>query len=507
MAAPKTSSTGNVYGPVMTHFIDGFNDVKLFLMQSARNPFVSLNLVFTLILTFASMEKFGRTGPADITYFTDMSFPSSAPPLNAAITTAIPVLPGVHLADATACLPGESEHSMYQLEGCFGGGLVIGRSGMLGSGYFGFEQNSFNVPHFLWVSSWFVTPIALFLVANAAWSVFNQWMWWCLYLFIMLWDVVGLVLMLMWHQSPLYNKIIAFVYFAFSALLMMSVRETWRVLSGAVVHDDYGEDVTLPMKSHHPVGIPGFMQGLSLGVGPTARTGETPGVVYVPVATDTVPTVLAHTFTRTVLILCEFFFLVPVVASTAFVMSQERAVPFDVQVRAWQASLLFGIVVVLEKARKTRLSYVTDTVLVMAAVVALSNVLYATIPELIWGLTNIRMGLSLSVMYICLSLMIFVAIVNVVVNMVYITFGGNNRQKMAEFQSTDVPVLGDESFSVPKTAYTRVVVMMYYFNVFALVVIKLLLMVVVMLGLLQNRHGSGAGDLGILTPLNAGVML
>jgi hypothetical protein len=490
----------------MNHFMEGFYDVKLFLMQSVRNPFVCLNLVFTLILTFTAMEKFGRTGPSDITYFTDMSFPSSAPPLNAAITTAIPVLPGALLGSDTACLVDEKDHSMYNLQGCFGGGLVIGRSGMLGSGYFGFEQNSFNVPHFLWVSSWYVTPIALFLVANAAWSVFNQWMWWCLYLFIMLWDVVGLVLMLMWHQSPLYNKIIAFVYFAFSALLMMSVRETWRVLSSDVTHDDYGEDVTLPMKSHMPVGIPGFMHGLSLGVGP-AVTGAPPGVVYVPVATDTVPTVLAHTFTRTVLILCEFFFLVPVVASTAFVMSQERAVPFDVQVRAWQASLLFGIVVVLEKARKTRLSYVTDTVLVMAAVVALSNVLYSTIPELIWTLTNIHLGLAMSVMYLCLSLMIFVALVNVAINMVYITFGGNNRQKMAEFQGTDAPVLGDESISVPKTAYTRVVVAMYYFNVMALVVVKLLLMVVVMLGLLQNRHGTGAGDLGVLAPLNAGVML
>jgi len=504
MASPKTVSTVNGYGPVRAHFAEGLHDVKLFLFQSVRNPFVCLNLVFTLILTFASMEKFGRTVPADITYFTDMSFASSGSPLNAAMTTAIPVLPGAGLRAATACLADEDPHSMYNLEGCFGGGLVIGRSGMLGVGYYGFEQNSFNVPHLLWVSSWFVTPIALFLVANAAWSVFNQWMWWGLYLFIMIWDVVGLLLMLLWHQSPLYNKIIAFVYFAFSALLMMSVRETWRVLSGGVTHDDYGEDVTLPMKSRNPGGVPSFMQGLSLGVGNAAVTGTPSGAVYVPVANDTVPTVLAHTFTRTVLILCDFFFLVPVVASTAFVMSQERAVPFDVQVRAWQASLLFGVVVVLEKARKTRLSYVTDTVLVMAAVVALSNVLYSTVPELIWSLTNLHMGLSISVMYWCLSLMIFVAFVNVGVNMVYITFGGNNRQKMAEFQGTDAPVLSDESDSVPRTAYTRVVVGMYYFNVLVLVVVKLLLMLIVVLGLTQNRHGK-SDDLGILSVLDAGL--
>ena len=468
--------------------MEGLKDVKLFLYQTSRNPFVTLNLVFTLILTFSAMEKFGHTRPQDVTHFTDMSFSNMIGTPIVPASAIIPVVPDVELDADTDCLEGEAPHHMYNVEDCFGGHLGAGRSGIFESGAFGFEQDSFNVPHFLWVSSWFVTPIALFLVANASWSVFNQWMWWCLYLFIMVWDVVGLLLMLVWHQSPMYNKIIAFVYFSFSALLMVSVRETWRVLAGDATRDENGDDVTMPMKSIHPPGVPLFMQGLSLGV--SNGNHAVTGAIYVPVSTDTVPTVLAHTFTRTVLVLCDFFFLVPVVASTAFVMSQERVVPFDVQLRAWQASLLFGIVVVLEKARKTRLSYMTDTVLVMAAVVALSNVLYSTIPELVWTLTNIPMGLSLSVMYSCLSLMIFVAIVNVGVNMIYITFGGNNKGKMDELQSTDAPVLGDGSV-VPKTKYTRIIVGMYYFNVGVLVLVKLLLMLVVMMGLMQNRRGTG----------------
>ena len=511
MASQKSPSA------VSTHFADVFNDIKLFLFQASRNPFVSLNLIFTLILTFSAMEKFGHTGPADVTHFTDMSFNDSARVPYAELSSGIPILPGIDLDADTVCLEGESEHVMYNLEGCFGGVLRMGRGGIFDSDSIGFEQNAFNVPHFIWVSSWFVTPIALFLVANAAWSVFNQWMWWSLYVFIMVWDVVGLMLMLVWHQSPLYNKIIAFVYFAFSALLMVSVRETWRVLSsGDVTRDDNGDDVTLPMKSHHPSEIPSFMQGVSLGVGPTGAavksvcyTGAAPGTgngggsMYVAVSSDNVPTVLAHTFTRTVLILCEFFFLIPVVASTAFVMSQERAIPFDVQVRAWQSSLLFGVVVVLEKARKTRLSYMTDTVLVMAAVVALYNMLDSFIPELIWVVTNVPMGMALSVMYTCVVLMISVALANTVMNMVYITFGGNDKEHLQQFQSTDAWVLGDPN-EVPKTAYTRVVVLIYYFNVSMLILVKFLIMVVVMLGHMQNRRGSDTVN-GGFSALNVAI--
>jgi hypothetical protein len=481
---------------VRAHFSEVGTDIKLFFSQTIRNPFVTFNLIFTLVLTFSAMEKFGRTGPQDVTHFTDMSFSDSSPPPNVHLTAGISVLADIHLHNDTACLTGEAPHHMYNAPDCYGGQLGLGRSGIFEGGMLGFEQNSFNVPHFLWVSSWFVTPIALFLVANASWSVFNQWMWWVLYVFVMVWDVVGLLLMLVWHQSPTYNKIIAFVYFSFSSLLMISVRETWRVLSDPSSRDENGDDVTMPMKSHNPAGVPDFMQGLSLGVSKVGATtkggsGYVPLAfdVAVPVSSEVVPTVLAHTFTRTVLILCEFFFLVPVVASTAFVMSQERVIPFDVQLRAWQASLLFGIVVVLEKARKTRLSYMSDTVLVMAAVVALFNVLYSTIPEIMWTLTNVPMGLAISVMYACLSLIILIAIVNVGVNMVYITFGGNDKGKMEELQSTDAPVLSDTTV-IPKTRYTRTIVAMYYLNVSVLVIVKLLLMVVVVLGMVQNRSGN-----------------
>ena len=125
------------------------------------------------------------------------------------------------------------------------------------------------------------------------------------------------------------------------------------------------------------------------------------------------------------------------------------------------------------------------------------------------------MGLSLIVIYTCLILMILVAMANVGVNMVYVTFGGNDKVKMEAYRSADPPVVGDGTgedatlkqgqvavapsdsrlqqarpTATPTTPYTRVVVAMDYVNVCALVVVKLLLLVVVILGHMQNRRGK-----------------
>ncbi|KAJ1466486.1 hypothetical protein T484DRAFT_3633353 [Baffinella frigidus] len=43
------------------------------------------------------------------------------------------------------------------------------------------------------------------------------------------------------------------------------------------------------------------------------------------------PEVITHTFTRSVLILCEFFFIAPVIYVSAFVLVQERTIPVEVQ--------------------------------------------------------------------------------------------------------------------------------------------------------------------------------
>jgi hypothetical protein len=477
-----------VASAVNVHFRGVGSDVKKVLMQCVRNPFVFLNFVFTLVLTFGSMEKFSHTGLSDITHFTDMSFLDSMPVIGTdSLGLGTPVVPGRLLSNETAC--SGFENDVHMSSGCFDGKLHMGRSGIFGNGFLGLEQNSYNVPHFIWVATWFAAPISLFLVANDLWSVFQQWMWWSLYVFIFVWDVTGLLLMTMWHQSPMYNKIMAFVYFSFSGLLMISVRETWRVLmrngpEGAPMSTQRPGVVTATI---HP-----FMQNVSMGVTDPAK-GNYEKVSNVQVEInqpgDDAPMVISHTFTRTVLLLSEFFFLSPAIVSTAYVMSQDRIVPFDIQVRAWQVSLMFGAVVLLEKARKTRLSYVTDTILVMAAGVAILGFMFLAVPEFIWVSVNLHTRPAMAVMYACLGILLCVSIVNLLVNMYYITFVGKDSHSLDEFRDSSAPVMGVEASKKGHTVFTRAVLVMYYFNAVALMIVKGLLMVIILLGSAQNRLG------------------
>jgi hypothetical protein len=480
-------------GVVRTHFNDIAIDISKFFMQTIRNPFISLNFVLTLILAFGAMEKFGRTHLIDITHFTDMSFMDSLPVLGAdGLGLGTPVVPGRLLDSDTVC--GVSDIDMFVSGTCFNGKLHMGRSGIFGNGFLGLEQNSFNMPHFIWIATWFTAPISLFLVANDTWSIFQQWMWWSLYMFIFIWNIIGFLLMILWHKSPMYNKIVAFAYFSFSGLLMISVRETWRVLmrSGiggppmSVVRPDGATSVV------HP-----FMQRVSFGVtdpnstkGVYEKIDTKLDVSQAKLGDPDVPSVIAHTFTRTVLVLSEFFFLAPVITSTAYVMSQDRVVPFDIQVRAWQVSLLFGLVVLLEKARKTRLSYVTDTVLVMAAGISLLGVLVLAVPEFIWVVTNLHTRPAMAVVYVCFTVLLVVAIVNVVVNLYYITFVGKDSHELNEYRDSEPPVPGFDASKMKHTVYTRAVVVMFYFNAVMLVLVKGMLVAIVLGGFTQNRMGD-----------------
>lgn len=497
-------------GVVRAHFNGVVTDMGIFFMQAVRNPFVSLNFVFTIILAFGAMEKFGHTHRADLTFFTDMAFMDSLPVMGVVSRgLKTPVVSGRLLDIDTACT--ESDDDVHMGETCYNGKLHMGRSGIFGNGFLGLEQNTFNIPHFLWIATWYAVPISLFLVANNTWSIFQQWMWWTLYVFIFVWNVTGFMLMVLWHASPMYNKIVAFVYFAFSCLLMISVRETWSVLMRAGIAGQ-------PMGLQRPDGhisattsvVHPFIQRLSLGVtdpnNPSAGKGvyekvDTQVSVTNPKLGDhDVPSVIGHTFTRSVLVLSEFFFLAPVLVSMAYVMSKDRVVPFDIQVRAWQMSLLFGIVVLLEKARKTRLSYVTDTVLVMAAFVSLLGVLFVAVPEFIWVVVNLHTRPGMAVLYVCFTILLVVAIVNVLVNMIYITFIGKDVHELTEYQDSDVPVMG---FDVPKTGhnvYTRAVVGMFYFNIIMLMLVKGMLMVVILAGFVQNRMGDVYHVLGLILP-------
>ncbi|KAJ1468482.1 hypothetical protein T484DRAFT_1755110 [Baffinella frigidus] len=323
-------------------------------------------------------------------------------------------------------------------------------------------------------------------------------MWWGLYLFIGVWDISGLLLMVFWHHSPFYNKLVAFVYFSFSGLLMFSVRETWRVLMGDVEGGAMEEDSTGPMNGQRKTmfgnpAVPPFMQKISMG-----KMDSVGKPVYMLAADKTVPdipVVIAHSFTRSVLTLTEMFFLIPAVATTAFVMGQHRVIPFDVQMRAWQTALLFGVVVILEKARKTRLSYVTDTVLVMGASMAITSVLWFMVPEFIWFLRNIPVHVGPCLMYVCLLLFVIVAMVNVLVNIIFITFIGKDTRKLKAFQEADTAPLSDVvakvsavdnySANTIEDKYSTVVLGMWWMNLAVLTTVKILLTVVVAGGYLK----------------------
>jgi hypothetical protein len=469
--------------------------LRLFAYKSMKSPGVFLNVVFSVMLALVSMEKFGRTNYHDVFRFSDASFVGSSPVFNESGTPGVAVVPSMALHNDSLCHDGSDT--------CFVGRLQMGRSGMFGESFLNLEQIDFNVPHMIWIAAWFTTPISLFLLANATWKVFEQWMWWGLYLFIGIWDVIGLFMMIFWHHSPMYNKIMAFAYFAFSGLLMFSVRETWRVLIGDVEGGAMDSDTTGPMKGQRKTlygspAVPPFMQKISMG-----RMDSVAKPVYMLAAERVadIPVVIAHTFTRSVLILTEMFFLIPVVATTAFVMAQERVIPFDVQTRSWQTVLMFGVVVILEKARKTRLSYVTDTALVMAASVCVTGVMWFMIPEFLWFCRNwghTHAGTSL--MYLSYVLLVLDAIVNVIVNIIFITFIGKDQRKLKEFQDADTAPLTDVTPDADDVAgigngpvkpkistqtgsqYTGVVTGMYWVNIGILTTVKILLVTIVLGG-------------------------
>ena len=479
-------------GSVGGHVKGTGEHLKVFFIKSLYAPMVSSNVIFSIILALAAMEQFGRTHYHDVIRFSDASFAGSVSVFNESGTNGVAVVPSNTLAHDSLCHDGSDT--------CFVGTLQMGRSGMFGQSFMNLEQIEFNLPHMMWMAAWFTTPISLFLLANATWKVFEQWMWFGLYLFIGIWDIVGLSFMIFWHSSPLYNKILAFVYFAFSGLLMHSVRETWRVLVGDVEGGAVDGETIGPMKGQRKTmygnpAVPPFMQKISMG-----RMDSVAKPVYMLAAENPVtdiPVVVAHTFTRSVLILTEMFFLIPVVATTAFVMAQERVIPFDVQMRSWQTALLFGVVVILEKARKTRLSYVTDTTLAMAASVCVAGVLWFVVPEFWWFSRNVPAHLGPSLMYFCFLLFVAAAIVNVLVNLIFITFIGKDPSKLKEFQDADTAPLSDENPDENPDAavsavtnykkntgnhYAGAVNGMYYMNIAVLAVVKLLLVIVVLRG-------------------------
>jgi hypothetical protein len=537
-----TTDGGKKTSAVRRHFNEIGRHILLFLRSCCdyRKPLnivIFFNFILTLILAIAAMFRFLNTAPTDMIIFSDAAFLDSH--VDSTTLDAGRLDAGARNDTGTAVFSAADIDTSERLcnggrETCFSGYLHPTSSGMFAGQVL--QQDSFNVPYMLWVAAWFVSPISVFLLANATWAVFEQWMWWGLFMMIMIWDVVGLVMMtlLNQHESPLYSKIMAFVYFLFSALLMFAVRETWKVLNDTsdVLNDrvgpmqskrtgSLGRKKAAANSSSQASVVPKFMQVLMNGVTADKSDSDTANVeggvpdeasheadanrvfnpkrssnhgsggaphttghhAYTSLAqkSDTVPSVVAHSFTRSVLILSELMFLAPVVCVSAYVIAQQRIVPFDVQARSWQTSLMFAIVVLLEKSRKTQVSYMSDTVLVMAALVSLNGVSWFAIPEFIWFMVGVKMDTGLLALYGCSALMYVTAVSNVITNFFCVTCIAKDESgpRLFEVRTTVAPI--DPEVSGKRTLYDRVSGVMFAFNLLVLTTVKGVLMVTIVM--------------------------
>jgi hypothetical protein len=489
---------------IRVHFDSTMAHLYKFGVGCLKAPEVAINAFVSVILCFLAIEAFLRTDMSDITHFSDASFTSSTTDFS---MYPVSVVAGVNLTSDTICSNGDRICVLGHPSE-----LLAGTSGIVASAFSSFNQNEFSLPHLLVVAFWFTTPISLFLLANATWAVFEQWMWWGLYVVIFIWDVVGLCVLMFVNYSPLYNKVMVFVYFMYSILLMYSVRETWKLrYSPAKEGGDRGKmdrqctTLRAPVAHGHSA-IPAFMQKLVVGsVSNTAYTltadaeddgTETAEVVSnVPTGLLVVedsgtrsalaPEVITHTFTRTVLLLTEFFFIAPVIYISAFVLVQERIMPVEVQVRYWHSTLMFGIVVLIEKSRKTRLSYVTDTVLYMAGLVSVVTVSWILYPELLRVFNGVPAEPGPAFLYCTFILCYLVAVINLTISIVFIMFIGKDTSKLIAFQEASPK--GGITHS-KTTLFTRVVDATYYLNAVSLCVVKTVLLVCFAANWLQNRE-------------------
>jgi hypothetical protein len=492
----EVNSTRSV---LCVHFADIWDHMKKFGTGMRKNPEVAVNAIVSIVVSFLTLTTFCRMEMSDNIMFSDVSFVKYM--LNDDHMPPVAVIPGKDFMGNVTC--GESDR-MCILE--HPSELFPGASGIFGGGFTAIHQNEFNLPHLICVALWFSTPISLFLLANGTWQVFEQWMWWSLYLVIFIWDMFGLIGLMLLNHTSVYNKIIVFIYFMYSFLLIYSVRETWKLRYSSRNTDDDDRGMmdkrysTGPTPVYGHSAVPVFMQKLVIGgVANASYTLADEADAELPSIADALkerdgpdawivdkdngaryalaPEVITHTFTRTVLLLCEFFFIAPVIYISAYVLVQERVMPMDVQTRFWQTSVMFGVIVLMEKSRKTRLSYVTDTVLSMASLVSLLAVSWFLYPEVVRFFSGIldHGAEGVVILYVSFLLCYIVAYVNLVVSIVFVMFIGKDTSKLIVFHET---AAGGALRNDKTQVFQRTVTVMYYFNAWMLCSVKILLLVV-----------------------------
>jgi hypothetical protein len=489
-----------------THFMEVASNLSAFLMACLKSPEITFNAIVSLVICVFALEAFTRTKLSDIVVFTDTSYT-----LSDTLVSSYPlaVVSASGLATSSTCPDGDRLCKLeYPTE------FHPGVSGILAYSFTTFNQNEFSVPHLLAAAMWFSTPISLFLLANETWNEFQQWMWWGLYVIIFFWEVIGAFLLILLNYAPVYNKVLVIVYLIYSTMLMYAVRETWAIRSQDRVSGDQDVDRG-KMSSRVPVFLHIALNGVSTNGYRLTAVDDLPSDGFIPrgvplpdasVVKDSrealagkgsvlAPEVITHTFTRTVLLLCEFLFIAPVIYISAFVLVQERVIPFEIQIRFWQTSLFFGIIILIEKSRKTCLSYVTESVLCMAAFVSLLAVSWCFVPEIMRALSGIPNELIPSapggaVLYIAFIICLVTAVVNLLVTLICVMFLGKDRALLSVFQhgesndysETDIPAKNGKSGRL-----LFVLKVMYYFNATTLAVVKTILLACFSLQWLDNR--------------------
>ena len=363
----------DTYG-VQQHVNQVVVDMGNLFRGSINTPLILANLVGIVALSLASVIEFNKHNTHDIASFTDAAFRDSP-----AFVTDLPfhatylIDPKTTAIDDMLCAEDDHLCVMSHVSP-----LTLSHSGVVSNQIFDITEQSMHVTHMIWVVSWFITPISLFLFANANWFSFEQWMWWLMYVFIFSWNAIGLIFMLFEAATPVYNAVFAILYCAFSTMLILSVREAWKVVT-----NDGSEKAQIftSAASSLKSKIPKLMQVSLVKAQPSyllAGSSEA----------QTSPIEIRYIYSQTALVVTELFFLVPILYLVATVMVQYRVTPFELQARYWVSTLFFGSLVLMEKSRRVGVTYMTDVCLIAFAIATTISLGFFFIADLIVVMTR-----------------------------------------------------------------------------------------------------------------------
>ena len=416
---------------------------KLF-RGSTQTILVLLNLVAMVILSIIAVTQFYKLQKHDVIVLSDAAFADS-PSFNQHLPLATTYVSDPKIIALNYSLCEDRDH-ICKLANV--APLTVSRSGLLSSTFLTLSDNSLHITHIIWVVSWFTTPISLFLFANANWFSFEQWMWWILYIFIFVWNSVGLILMLFAHATPMYNSVFAILYAIFSSMLIWSVREAWKVVT-----NDGTEKVQIfaKMNSNTKSQIPKLMQ--------VSMTKLKPAYVLAASESQTAPIEIRYIFSQTALIVTELFFLIPIVYLVAMVMIQYRVTPFDLQTRYWLSTIFYGSLVLMEKARRAGVTYMTDVCLISFSIATTVALEYFFVADLVL-LFSRHVPTSTVVIYMLIVASQIIGIGIIACNIYLAAIMQKNLTTMTEMQEDNKNINVTNLETVEKLIYKSILILL-----------------------------------------------